>query len=277
MSTIQDAMAAAGLVPAKLLDQHPDGKIHRYRVMGDKSGSLNGWYVLHDGPTAFGAFGSWKTGESHTWHPATTKPLSPAEKAAQRRALAVVRQAHAIARKAVQAAAQTKADRLWRMARPATNNHPYLVKKGIDSYGLRRLRDMLLIPARDVAGTLHTLQFVGLDGGKRFLTGGRIQGCYYALGRLGDTLLLSEGFATAATLHQATGHAVAACFSCGNLLAVARALRSKFPHLRLIICADDDARTPGNPGLTKAREAARAVGAWLAVPVFNLEAQACQN
>ena len=61
-----DAMAAAGLAPAKALDLTPDGKIHRYRVTGDKPGSNNGWYVLHTGAVAFGAFGSWRTSESHT-------------------------------------------------------------------------------------------------------------------------------------------------------------------------------------------------------------------
>jgi putative DNA primase/helicase len=58
-------------------------------------------------------------------------------------------------------------------------------------------------------------------------------------------------------------------FNAGNLLPVARALRGDFPDLRLIVCADDDAKTPGNPGLTKAREAAQAVGGLLAVPDFG--------
>src|SRR4029453_2681290 len=55
----------------------------------------------------------------------------------------------------------------------------------------------------------------------------------------------------------------------GNLMAVSRALRSRFPDLRLIICADDDAGTAENPGLTKGREAALAVDACLAVPDFG--------
>lgn len=274
-TTLQDAMAAAGLAPAKALDLHPDGKIHRYRVTGDKGGSANGWYVLHDGPIAFGAFGSWKTSESHTWREATTKPLTPAERADITRRTRAMWQAQATERLAVQAAAQAKALRMWRMARPAIHTHPYLAKKRVNSYGLRQLRDMLLVPVRDQGGVLHTLQFIMPDGSKRFLTGGRISGCYCAIGRVGDTLLLGEGFATMATLHQATGHAAAACFSCGNLLAVAQALRGKFPSLRLVLCADNDVNTPGNPGLTKAREAARAVGALLAIPVFEREAHSC--
>lgn len=271
-STILDAMAAAGLAPAKPIELHQDGKIHRYRVTGDKGGSTNGWYVLHDG---FGAFGSWKTGESHTWREATNTPQTPAERAEISRRILALRKVRDIELKAVQAAAQAKAQRMWRMARPASHDHPYLVRKRVNSYGLRRLRDMLLVPARDRDGVLHTLQFITADGSKRFLTGGRISGCYCAIGRVSDTLLLAEGFATAATLHQATGHAAAACFSCGNLLAVAQALRGKFPRLRLVLCADNDVNTPGNPGLTKAREAARAVGGFVAIPRFRRQVNPC--
>ena len=121
---------------------------------------------------------------------------------------------------------------------------------------------------RDVQGELHTLQFISADGSKRFLTGGRIVGCYFAIGRPIDSLLLCEGLATASTLHQATGRAVAVAFNCGNLVAVAKSLRGKFPDLKLIVCADNDFQTPGNPGLTHAKAAARAVGGYLAVPKF---------
>lgn len=268
-NTIQDAMASAGLRPHKPLDLAADGKIVRFRLVGDKSGSRNGWAVLHGGPAAFGAFGSWKTGESHTWSAATSKPLTAQEQAELQRHKQAMRIAHAQEREAVQAQARTKAQRLWGRAKPATNAHPYLERKRINAYGLRQLRDMLLVPARDLHGTLHTLQFIGADGTKRFLTGGRITGCYYAIGRPQGALLIAEGMATAATLYQATGHAVAACFSCGNMEAVAQALRHKFPGLRLVMCADNDAHTTGNPGLTKAQAAAKAVGGYLAVPTFK--------
>jgi len=270
-ATIHDAMAAAGLQPHKPLDLQANGKIHRYRVTGDKSGSVNGWAVLNDGPALFGGFGSWKTGESHSWREASSKPLTAAERAEIQQRTQAMRQAHAQEREAVQATARVKAQKLWGRAKPTTNSHPYLERKGINAYGLRQLRDMLLIPARDVNGTLHTLQFISADGSKRFLTGGRIAGCYFSIGRPVDSLLVAEGLATASTLYQATGRAVAVCFSCGNMAAVARALRFKFPQLKLILCADDDSRTPGNPGVTKAREAAREVGGYLAVPQFKRE------
>ena len=55
-----------------------DGILHRYRVDGDKAGSLNGWYVLHLDGQPFGAFGSWKTGQSLTWSARQPDMLSPA-------------------------------------------------------------------------------------------------------------------------------------------------------------------------------------------------------
>ena len=268
-ASMLQAMQMAGLAPAKALDLVPDGELRRYRVEGDKSGSTNGWYVLHSHPMLEGAFGSWKTGESHNWHQAGATPPTPAERAAMQRHMQAAQAARVIEQDRVHGEARAKAERLWRMARPATNAHPYLERKRINAIGIRRLRDMLLIPARDAAGVLHTLQFIGADGAKRFLTGGRIAGCYFAMGRVGNEVLVCEGFATAATVFMATGQATAATFNCGNLQAVARALRGKFPHARIVVCADNDHGTPGNPGLTKATEAARAVGGFVAVPRFE--------
>ena len=263
-----DAMRAAGLAPFKPLDLRDDGKLTRYRVAGDKPGSRNGWYVLHAGPILAGAFGSWKTGESHTWREATTRPQTPAERAELAQRIKAMHAAREAERAAVQTSAAERAAKLWARARPATDDNPYLRRKRVPAIGIRALRDMLVIPARDVHGSLHTLQFIMPDGAKRFLTGGRIAGCYYAMGRPAGELLLAEGLATGATLHLATGAAVAVCFNCGNLVPVAKALRQKFPSARIIVCADNDRATPGNPGVTHATAAARAVGGFVAVPRF---------
>ena len=263
-----DAIAAAGLAPVKTIDL-PEGRIVRYRAEGDKAGSRNGWAVLHRHPIPAGAFGSWKTGEQHTWRATTNETSTPAERAEQQRNLQAAQQARAAEEARVRADAAARALKLWSGAKPATDDHPYLRSKNVRAYGLRALRDQLMVPARDADGRLHTLQFIGPDGSKRFLTGGRIAGCYYAIGRPDDALLLAEGYATAATLHQATGRAVAVCFNCGNLVAVARALRAKFPRMRFVVCADNDAATPGNPGISAAHQAAKAIGARVAVPSFE--------
>lgn len=267
VAAIAAAMRAAGLEPVKSAIIF-DGQIHRFRVSGDKAGSQAGWYVGHLCPAPAGAFGSWKTGESHTWRAESEKTMTPSELAEQRRQFEAMRRERAEEETHVREEARSKAARLWGMTKPAESAHPYLVRKGVKAWGIRQLRDSLVIPARDAHGQLHTLQFIGRDGDKRFLSGGRIQACYCAIGRPVDTLLLAEGLATAATLYESTGHATACAFNAGNLVPVARALRAKFPGLRIIVCADDD-QTPGNPGLTKAWEAARAVRGWVAVPTFN--------
>ncbi|MEO6929442.1 MAG: toprim domain-containing protein, partial [Casimicrobiaceae bacterium] len=82
-------------------------------------------------------------------------------------------------------------------------------------------------------------------------------------------ICIAEGFATGASIHEATGHAVAVAFNAANLAPVAVALRDKLPDVRMIVCADDDYRTDGNPGMTKAREAALAVSGLLAIPDFG--------
>ncbi|RKP56613.1 DUF927 domain-containing protein [Pararobbsia silviterrae] len=182
------------------------------------------------------------------------------------------------------ATAAVEAQRIWDAAWPAPIVHPYFARKNIRPDALRLYRGdlrigtaacdgALVVPLRDPAGKLWTLQFILEDGQKRFLSNGRKSGCYCFIGdQLGASsmvVLIAEGYATAATLAQVTGHAVAVAFDKGNLLAVATALRKLHPHARIVLCADDDYRTNGNPGVTKARAAADAVGGFVAVPEFG--------
>ncbi len=167
--------------------------------------------------------------------------------------------------------ARQRAAREWNAATPADVSHPYLARKGVQAHGLRVDADgRLLVPVR-IGRELHSLQHISTDGKKLFLFGARVAGGYYAIGKGREVVCVAEGFATAATIHEATGHPVAVAFNCGNLKAVARAVRERFPKARLILCADDDVRTDGNPGLTKSTDAARAVGGLLAVPDFGAD------
>lgn len=262
------ALTDAGLMMVKP-DVIGDGVLHRYRIDGDKTGSLNGWYVLHLDGKPFGAFGSWKTGQSLTWAAERSETITPAERAAMAARRAEAKRGWETEQAKVQAEAAARAVALWAKAHPATNQHPYLARKRVQAYGVRVLGPSLVIPLRDVAGELHSLQFIGADGGKTFLTGGRKRGCYYAIGRPVETLCIAEGYATAASIHEATGYATACAFDAGNLESVARALRGKFPAARITVCADNDVGTPGNPGVRYAEAAARAVRGFLAVPTFE--------
>lgn len=264
-----DFMVGVGLAPVKFYPV-ADGRIHRYRVEGDKAGSLNGWCVLAVDPIAHGLAGSWRTGEVHKYRDQEARPINRVERAKLHRQMQLAKAERYQEQVKVWAEAAAKAGRLWGIARPAKENHGYLLAKGVKAWGIRQLNESLVIPARDTAGKIHTLQFIGPDGGKRFLSGGQVQRHYYAIGRPVDTLCICEGYATAASVYEATGYATAVSFNAGNLAAVTRALWIKFPKLRFIVVADDDHETPGNPGLTEATRAACQVGGWVARPDLTL-------
>lgn len=196
------------------------------------------------------------------------RELTPAEREAYKRRMDAMRQQHDAEQRERQAAAASIAAVRWAAAKPV-QAHPYLERKAVMAHGLRLEGDMLLIPLRDSAGTLMSLQTIAADGTKRFVPGGRTRGCYHAIGRPAGRLVVAEGYATGATIHEDTGQAVAVAFNAGNLLPVAQALRGKYPGMELVIAADDDWQTDGNPGLTAARKAAQEVGALLAVPDFT--------
>ena len=236
-SAFVDAMRLALLAMHKG-EPVADGGLHRYRVAGDKPGSKNGWYVLNFDDKPFGAFGSWKTGQSETWTPVALPAMTELERAALAARMAEAKEARDVEQAKVHAQARSRALDIWEKAKPACNSHPYLVAKAVPAYGIRLLREQLVIPLRDADGTLHSIQFIGADGRKTFLTGGRKKGCYFAIGRPDAAICVCEGYATAATAHEVTGHATACAFDGGNMEHVARALRAKFPRLPMIICAD---------------------------------------
>lgn len=151
-------------------------------------------------------------------------------------------------------------------------DHQYLVAKGIRPFGIRwqSSGNLLVVPVRDIDGVLHGLQFISGDGSKKFKTGTVKTGHFHKISKSRDnTVIICEGFATGATIHQATGHAVIIAFDAGNLLPVSQAVRSKFLNMKIIIAADDDNHLPVNIGIVKATAAAKAVNGFLVIPSFQ--------
>lgn len=259
------AMLAAGLTPPDEIQA--DGTLHRFSTSG-KARDDSGWYVLHGDGIPAGAFGCWREGFTQQWCSKSPDTMTQAEREAHRQRVKAMRQQREIdTAQRQQQAAQTAATR-WQAASPATA-HPYLTAKGVQAHGVKAEGEALLIPMRDEMGALHSLQVIDPEGGKRFQPGGRMKGCYFAIGKPEGALIVCEGYATGASIHEATGQAVAVAFNAGNLKSVALALHQKYPALRLILAADDDWKTEGNPGVAKAKEAARSVGGNLIKPNFG--------
>lgn len=261
------AITAAGLEAPEHVTA--DGALHRFASNG-KRGDTAGWYVMHVEGIPAGSFGCWRAGLSETWCGDVGRKWTAAEQTAQRARIAAMRRLREAEEAKQRADAASEAAAIWGSAKLAAAGHAYLVRKGIKPHGLRVEGEHLVVPVR-ANGELVSLQRIATDGAKRFLTGGRVAGGYFSIGKPEDAkaLCVVEGVATGATVHEATGLPVAVSFNAGNLVAVSRAMRERFPDLPLIVCADDDHATEGNPGLTKATEAARAVAGLLAVPDFG--------
>ena len=264
----RSAIQSAGLVPPDVIEA--DGKWHRFPSNG-KRGDKAGWYVLYDDGVPAGIFGDWRTGSRNWWRADRDRQLTQAEEAAHQARVETMRRQRKIEEIKLWAEAGIRAKAIWEAAIPAPETHPYLKMKGVRSHGLRLHSDNCLIIPVMLDGSLSSLQFIDVNGGKQFLQGGAVKGGCFTIGAVSeaDTFLLCEGFATGASLHEATGRPVVVAFNAGNLETVARGLRAQYPTVTLIVYADDDAATKGNPGVTKATEAAHAVAGRLAIPDFG--------
>ncbi len=162
-----------------------------------------------------------------------------------------------------------------------TGNHQYLTDKNIiaarNISGIKFTKDKrIVIPVTDIANKIHSLQYIDLEGNKRFLPGGKKQGNFFLITQNDNKnlkqekeLYLAEGFATAVSIHQATNKPVAVCFDAGNIEHVLKNLKSVHPDKQFIIAADNDLWGKENTGRTKAELAARKYNVKMIIPEFN--------
>ena len=258
------AIEAAGLTPPA--DIQPGIWI---KFPGHQKGDKNraAWCFMFDDMRG-GQFGDYTTGMEANWQAGNATPYTGAEREANRQHFAAItaqREAEATQRNE---AAAVQATQRLAAAAPCTQ-HTYTTTKGVQCHGLKvDAAGALIVPMIDTMGNLHSLQTITPDGDKRFMSGGRVKGCYHAIGKPAGLLIVCEGYATGASIHESTGHAVAVAFNAGNLEAVAVALHSKYPALKIIMAADDDHLNKINTGLVNAKAAALAVGGLVAVPSF---------
>ncbi len=263
----REAMNHLGIQPPA--DIKADGQLHRF-CNSDKHRDQSAWYVFYADGIPGGSFGDWRLGLKQNWHLKLNRPFNDLEQTDYQKKIIQIQQVHEMVDTQRALEASKDAQRLWNQAKEPLPNHPYLRQKGIQAHGIREYKGQLVIPIQR-GQTLQSLQWIQADGTKRFLKGGRVEGGYFRLlgSREEDIICVCEGYATGASLFEATGYAVVVAFHAGNLQSVAQSIREQYPHHRLIICADDDQSTPGNPGLSLAQEVAHLVGGFLAVPEFG--------
>lgn len=243
-----------------------DSTLHRIHIQGHKSGSKNGAYILHaSGGIAAGWGMDFKTGNSFKWREdGRHSKLSQADLAAIE-----VAKAHRQKEQA-ERHRQTaqKAYKLDKGAIYADTRNEYCHRKNVLPHGCKTigsgsLKGVLIVPIFDANNKLVNLQIIQPDGAKWFLAGGKKKGCFFIIGDHTETILVAEGFATAASLFEYHGLQTYVAFDAGNLEPVAKVIRAKHPDSEIIICGDNDL---SGVGQIKARAAALAIGGKYLIP-----------
>lgn len=161
---------------------------------------------------------------------------------------------------------------IWENSSPCST-HPYLQEKQVKSNGLKEDKYGNLIVPLEQHGQISTLQFIrpekptDPDQPRKFLLskekGGTKKGSYFVLSGNHSTVYICEGYATAASVHEATGNTAVMAVDAGNMKSVAQAIQGKYPNSEFVFAADNDHH---GKGLEKAREAAQAVGGKVSMP-----------
>ena len=252
-----------------------DGQLHRVPVEGDGGRERSGAYVAHlDGRPA-GFIQNFRTGKRTNWKASGRASALDAQDRAQMAAEAAQKRLERAAeRERMFERTAQQVDAIWTAATPAVA-HPYLAEKGVAAHGLHQDENgRLLVPVRDTDGKLWSVQRIGANGFKQFHESGRLEGGHHMIGDLQGqgSVLIAEGYATAATVHELTGMPAVVAFNAGNLIHVAQALRARYPDRAIYVAGDNDHRreADGKPniGREKAEQAAAAVGGFALLPTF---------
>lgn len=268
-----NACDQAGLVLKNRIQM--DGVLHRVSVKGDKSGEKSGTYIgFLDQQIPAGYIKNWKTGEEINWKYKEELTLTNTNELQE--TIKKAREQREKEQEERYKKVSISAKEQWLEAQSvAGQDHPYLMKKGVLSHHIKQNdQGQLIIPLQNTEGEILSLQTIDQQGKKRFLTGGKKQGCYYPIGSIKSNdpyLIISEGYATAASIHEATKLPVMVAFDAGNLKPVAVALYEKSPQKTLIIAGDNDHHRSTNVGQIKAQEAAQAVNGIAILPQFTAE------
>lgn len=248
------AMTNAGIVPELVIAIITDGRIHRFKIRGDKAGTRNGWYVVNTLPKILVIFGNWKTNAKHIW-----SPYQPQKYAAKQSYLPAFSQYPSM---------QNRAPYIWERCNLPDPSHSYLINKKVNPYGIKQSGNNLIIPLRNRHQLITSLQFISPNGFKCFLKKSSVKESFHQINGLTDTIYIVEGYATGATIHNLTNKCVIIAFNTSNLKSVGKIIKFQYPNSKIIFAADNDSKTSGNPGLKHAIAAAESIKADITWPTF---------
>jgi len=233
-------MREAGCEPVNHADIVLDDKARYYQVVGDKRSEKRASYCMNENG---GWFFDHRSGQSHSVRSGVKTDLSETELAEIR----AVRENQKKERAAFDARRRKKLDgwlkRLFNKA-PKATSHAYLTAKNIKPHNarIRAKTGELYIPIYASSGAMLGIQRI-TESWKGYNKGMQKAGGYSPFAKAGDDLsviVICEGWATGASIKEATGYAVFAAMDAGNLKNVALALKKKYLDARFVFAADND-------------------------------------
>ncbi|ENC0117161.1 DNA primase [Escherichia coli] len=281
VTEFRQVLENAGLVLEK--DPEMDGEIHRVPTRDDRRGTQSGAYKAYLDGRPSGWYRDYRSADNSptTWTFSRAENIDP------------------LARLHLKASAQQNRDEKERKLQqqynkqagyarsylnglPQATAHEYLTRKGIRAAPGVRLnnKNELVIPFSNGRGEIRSYQRIPVTGGKdaRILKGSEKSGNWFAFGtpENGRPLLFAEGYATAASLHEATGHPVLMTIDADNMINVAKNARKIWTDSPFVFCADNDHQRKINKGVSSAKKAAASTHGEVIIPAFT-EAEKAQG
>lgn len=260
-----------------------DGAIHRVATRDDKKGAKSGAYRAYlDGRPA-GWYRDYRSADDSptNWVFSGGEQHDPLARL-HLRAFAQQQRDDNARKLQQQYNKQARYARSYINGLPQATAHEYLTRKGIRAAPGVRLnnKNELVIPFSNGRGEIRSYQRIPVTGGKdaRILKDSEKTGNWFTFGtpENGRPLLFAEGYATAASLHEATGLPVLMTVDAGNMIAVAENARKIWTDSPFVFCADNDHQREINKGVFSATKAAEVTNGEVIIPAFT-EAEKAQG
>jgi putative DNA primase/helicase len=255
----------------------PNGEIQRFPAPG-KPPSNNACWVWFSEDGTFAKYGNHITGETFTWQAHVYEARDSEKTDEHREQLFAKRNSQRLQRIREQDKAAERALFTTINSKSAKIPNSYLTAKNVKPHNLRQDKLSLIVVLRNLNDDIVNVQRIYENGDKRFMKGARVKGAFATIEKRFTTgrTFICEGWATAATIHELTGDPVIAAMSAGNLRDVCIAIASERPEgEEIVIAADNDHRTLGNPGLTMAKEATEVINCKLTYPLLPCPKNDC--
>lgn len=264
---LQNAIADSPVMAKKAVCVVLDGKIHRFAVAGDKNTEKAGWYIGFGDNIPAGMFGSWRGGFESKWRADIGRELTAEEAAEFERRISEMSAIKESERRKYYEQIASAVENILKNVTPASPEHPYLQRKQIGAHGVYQTGDGRLMVPIVLNGKVASAQYIDADGNKQFHGGGEVKGGYFAMGPLPPQegpVYVAEGYATAASIYEATGATAVMALNAGNMPPVAKWLRETLGPVREIVVVGDNDES--GTGQAAANEAAHLSGARMILP-----------